>query len=89
MVKRSYIRDDFDSILGHLVEECGEVLAAAGKTLRWGPDSYNPELPKDQREKNIDWLRRELADLESVINRAKEHIFDEDPAGVVGSPKHD
>ncbi len=29
--------------LGYLVEECGEVLAAAGKTLRWGQDSNNPE----------------------------------------------
>lgn len=77
MVKRNYIRNDFDSILGHLIEECGEVLAAAGKTLRWGPDSYNPELPKDQRETNLAWLRREVADLEAVIARAKEHIFDE------------
>jgi NTP pyrophosphatase (non-canonical NTP hydrolase) len=83
MVKRNYIQNDFDSILGHLVEECGEVLAAAGKTMRWGPDSYNPELPKDQRETNIAWLRREVADLESVIARAKEYIFDEEDTNAV------
>ena len=39
MVKRNYVRNDFDSIVGHLIEECGEVLAAAGKLLRWGPDA--------------------------------------------------
>lgn len=76
-MKRNYIRNDFDSILGHLVEECGEVLAAAGKTLRWGPDSYNPGIPKAQRETNLAWLKREIADLEAVIARAKEHIFED------------
>lgn len=80
--KRNYIRNDFDSILGHLVEECGEVLAAAGKTLRWGPDSYNPELPKDQRETNINWLKREINDLKSVIARAEEYIFEENENAV-------
>lgn len=74
-MKRKYIRN-FDSILGHLVEECGEVLAAAGKTLRFGPDSYNPELPAKKRETNLAWLKREIADLESVIARAKEHILE-------------
>jgi hypothetical protein len=71
MVKRNYVRNDFDSIVGHLIEECGEVLAAAGKMLRWGPDSYNPELPNDQRETNLAWLQREILDLEAVITRAK------------------
>lgn len=49
--------------LAHVIEECGEVLAAAGKTLRWGPYSYNPEIAESDRELNIDWLRREMADL--------------------------
>ena len=53
--------------LGHLIEECGEVLAAAGKTLRFGWDSFNPELPEDQRETNLAWLLRELADLDRAI----------------------
>lgn len=78
MVKRNYVRNDYGSIIGHLIEECGEVLAAAGKLLRWGPESYNPELPAKDRETNEAWLRREIADLESVIARAKEYIFDED-----------
>lgn len=57
--------------LAYLVEECGEVLAAAGKSQRWGLDSYNPELPPDQRETNRAWLRRELLDLVAAIQRVK------------------
>lgn len=53
--------------LGYLVEECGEVLAAAGKTLRWGPQSVNPTIPIPDQEPNIDWLRREFADLKHAI----------------------
>lgn len=51
----------------YLVEECGEVLAAAGKSLRWGPSSVNPELPSHEQEMNIDWVLRELGDLERAI----------------------
>lgn len=53
--------------LGYLVEECGEVLAAVGKTQRWGLDSFNPELPEDRRETNRAWLLRELRDLKRAI----------------------
>lgn len=48
-----------EAALGYLVEECGEVLAATGKTIRWGQDSFNPELPPEQRETN----RAALADI--------------------------
>lgn len=62
-IRERYRSKSADQALAHLIEEMGEALAAAGKTLRWGPDSYNPELPPGQREKNINWLRRELEDL--------------------------
>lgn len=52
--------------LGYLVEECGEVLAAVGKTQRWGLDSSNPE-PGASRETNREWILRELDDLERAI----------------------
>jgi NTP pyrophosphatase (non-canonical NTP hydrolase) len=55
--------------LGYLVEECGEVLAAAGKTQRWGLDSANPEIKNG--ETNARWLLRELDDLEIAISIAK------------------
>lgn len=53
--------------LGYLTEECGEVLAAAGKSIRRGLDSTNPELPPEQRETNAAWLLREMDDLEAAI----------------------
>lgn len=71
MTDTKYIRHDFHSVISHLVEECGEVLAASGKLLRWGPNSSNPELPLDKRETNRDWLLRELDDLEDLIARSR------------------
>lgn len=53
--------------LGKFIEECGEALAAAGKSVRFGLDSHNPLLPEDQRETNRQWLKRELADLKEAI----------------------
>jgi hypothetical protein len=60
--------------LAHVVEELGEALAAAGKTLRWGPKSSNPELPMDEREMNIAWLYRELADVENAAKAFRDLI---------------
>lgn len=60
--------DDVQRI-GYGVEESGEVLAAVGKLIRWGPLSYNPELPEAERESNGAWVRRELHDLTAAIDR--------------------
>ena len=54
---------------GYLIEEFGEALAALGKTLRWGLESYNPELPLAERETNRAWLLRELKDAQRAITR--------------------
>jgi NTP pyrophosphatase (non-canonical NTP hydrolase) len=62
--------------LGYLVEEAGEVLAAAGKTLRWGTHNYNPLLPVSERELNKDWLLRELTDLEYASNLVRKQLED-------------
>jgi hypothetical protein len=58
--------------LGYFIEEAGECLAAAGKTLRWGFESFNPE-PGASRETNREWLAREVADLKEAIKRL-EHL---------------
>jgi NTP pyrophosphatase (non-canonical NTP hydrolase) len=63
--------------LAYLVEECGEVLAAAGKSQRWGLDSYNPELPTEKRESNCCWLMRELQDLKRAISIVEESLHDD------------
>jgi hypothetical protein len=64
-----YLRPGFPFALAHAIEEAGEFLAAAGKTARWGRESYNPELPIAQRETNDQWLRRELDDLRGALDR--------------------
>lgn len=69
-----FFQPGFDKQLAHVVEECGEVLAAAGKTQRWGPQSVNPLLPTEQQETNIKWLRRELKDLADAISRLQTTI---------------
>jgi len=58
------------SPLGRFIEECGEALAAAGKTVRYGWLSRNP-LPGASSETNEEWLKREVADLEDAIERLK------------------
>ena len=79
MSKDVYLRrGDFDFCLAHVVEECGKVMAAAGKTQRWGRKSYNPELPLDDfvpPETNEQWLMREITDLEEAIARLKDSMF--------------
>lgn len=62
---------DKGSALGVFIEECGEALATAGKTMRSGWHSYNPLLPEDKQETNERRLEREIADLEFAIARLK------------------
>jgi NTP pyrophosphatase (non-canonical NTP hydrolase) len=69
-----FLQEGFDKQLAHVVEECGEVLAAAGKTQRWGWFSTNPLLPPEKRETNLVWLRRELRDLKEAIARLEATI---------------
>lgn len=66
----------FAQKLGYLVEEAGEVLAAVGKTQRWGALSFNPELPPSEQETNIVWLQRELTDLKRAIDYVLTHDGD-------------
>lgn len=44
-MKPQYQPKTLAQALGCLVEEAGEVLAAVGKTQRWGMESRNPEAP--------------------------------------------
>jgi NTP pyrophosphatase (non-canonical NTP hydrolase) len=67
MMKSEYAPITIDQKLGYLVEECGEVLAAVGKTQRWGLNSFNPE-PGASRETNREWILRELDDLENACH---------------------
>lgn len=75
-----YLFPGFDFALAHAVEEAGEFLAAAGKTLRFGRDSVNPELPPAEQETNLAWIRREAADLRDALDRLDAAIADEGAA---------
>lgn len=69
-----FLQDGFDKQLAHLIEECGETLAAAGKLQRWGAQSVNPLLPPSAQEPNIHWLAREMRDLRQAIDRLETTI---------------
>lgn len=67
MTDPRYMRDGTDFAIGKLIEELGELQAALGKMLRWGPDSVNPELPPNLQETNRDWIDREIEDVLAAI----------------------
>jgi hypothetical protein len=71
--------------LGYLVEECGEVMAAVGKTLRWGLESSNPELPPEERETNRAWILRELKDLRQAIALVEEALQPQEPGEIMAN----
>ena len=70
-----YWPSTYEAKLGWLVEECGEVLAAVGKSTRFGLLSVNPELPESEQETNGDWVLRELKDLRQAIDVAETAIL--------------
>jgi len=74
MTQAKYMRPGLDFAVGKAIEECGELCAALGKTLRWGWDSYNPELPPREQESNRDWVLRELLDLSGAIVNLENEI---------------
>ena len=63
-----YRPKNLDQAIGKVVEEMGEANAAIGKSLRWGLDSYNPDLALLDRETNVDWVLRELQDVREAID---------------------
>lgn len=76
MTDQKYMRPGLDFAVGKAVEEAGEFQAAIGKTLRWGWDSSNPELPPAEQETNAQWVRREMKDLRNALDNL-EHEMDE------------
>jgi len=70
-----YLPRTMEQKLGYLVEECGEVLAAVGKTQRWGLESRNPEVVPSESETNARWILREMDDLELAIGIARRALL--------------
>ncbi len=65
--------DDPTACEAHLTEEAGELVAALGKTARWGPKGTDPTLPEAARETNADWVLRELEDVLDAAARWLPH----------------
>lgn len=74
MTDQKYMRRGLDFARGKTIEEAGELLAALGKCIRWGWESANPELPRDQQETNADWVRREMADVRGALDNLEKEM---------------
>ena len=74
MTQARYMRPGLPFAVGKAVEELGELQAALGKTLRWGWDSWNPELPTCDRETNEAWVRREIADVRDALDNLEREM---------------
>lgn len=74
MTDLKYMRPGLDFAVGKAVEELGELQAAIGKSLRWGWDSSNPELPPHKREANQVWVRREIADVRHALDNLEREM---------------
>jgi NTP pyrophosphatase (non-canonical NTP hydrolase) len=81
-MKPEYEPKTTEQKLGYVVEECGEVLAAIGKAQRWGLESFNPEIPIEERVTNRDWILRELIDLKAGIDKLRKDLVNNRPEGL-------
>ena len=66
-VKADYEPRSLVEKLGYLIEEAGEVQKAAGKLLRFGPESFDPRLLVTERVTNRDSLLNECRDMRRAI----------------------
>lgn len=74
MTDPKYMRAGIDFAIGKTIEECGELCAALGKTMRWGWASVNPEIPEIKRETNATWVKREIADVRGALDNLEKEM---------------
>lgn len=74
MTDQRYMRPGLDFARGKAIEELGELQAALGKSLRWGWESYNPELPCEQQETNAGWAYREMFDVRHALDNLEREM---------------
>lgn len=77
-MKPEYEPKNWQDALAHAMEEMGEAIQACGKTQRFGPLGFNPEIPESEREYNFEFVHREFQDVRKALKRAElmlaEHI---------------
>lgn len=78
MTDERYMRPGVEFALARLNEECGELVSAIGKTMRWGLNSSDPS--SGVRESNEDWIYREMEDVEDAIKRFRAEVNKTTPA---------
>lgn len=74
MTDQRYMRPGLPFAVGKTIEELGELQAALGKTLRWGWQSYNPEIPPERRISNLDWVRAEMEDVRGALDNLEREL---------------
>ena len=74
MTNQKYMHPGLDFAMGKAIAEAGELMAALGKTLRWGWSSVNPELPSTQQEPNASWVRREMAAVRHALDNLEKEM---------------
>lgn len=74
MTDPKYMRAGLTFAVGKAVEELGELQAALGKSIRWGWESVNPELPMEKQETNEDWVLREIADVRGALDNLQKEL---------------
>lgn len=77
-IKAQYRSKTPEQAVAHLAEEASELAAACAKTLRWGPYSYNPELPPEQRQSNLAWMCAEMRDVLRAWDKLAQMLMQED-----------
>ena len=73
-MQSQYIQEGLQHARGRAIEECGELIAALGKSVRFGWLACNPELPADKQEANFEWVARELGDVMDALSRLKNEM---------------
>lgn len=74
MTDQKYMREGVTFAVGKTVEELGELQAALGKTIRFGWNNFNPEVPFEQRETNRAWVLREMADVRGALDNLQKEL---------------
>lgn len=74
-----YVPKTMVAVLGKLSEECGEIVKAVGKTLRFGLLSSNPDVPPEKRRTNQEAILQEIEDLEATIPLVREALANRTP----------
>lgn len=80
MTDERYMRPGVEFAVAKLNEECGELVSAIGKTMRWGFASFDPTKHERDRQTNEGWIFAEMRDVEDAIRRLRHEVSKTTPA---------